>query len=58
VRRGGTWKISTFHAGVDPDDNVIMSYATGAAKRYIIVAGIAGAFAGLVLGWLIARQRA
>jgi hypothetical protein len=55
VRRDGVWKLSTLHAGVDPEHNPMLDMVTSAAQRWVIYALISGALGGLVLGFISAR---
>jgi len=57
VRRGGAWKISTLHAGVDPQDNAILAMTRSSARRWVISAGIAGLVIGILITWFLRRGR-
>lgn len=55
VKRDGRWKISTFHAGVDPQANPIIGAAINAGKRLVLWAAVIAGVFGLIIGAIAAR---
>jgi hypothetical protein len=57
VRRGMIWKLSTLHAGVDPQDNAILHMVESSARRAVIITGIIALLTGGLISWLLMRRR-
>lgn len=55
VKRDGTWKIAMFHAGVDPQNNPLITAVVAGGKRLVLWAGVIALVIGILIGFVGAR---
>ncbi|MDR2187834.1 MAG: hypothetical protein LBE62_07235 [Azonexus sp.] len=53
----GRWRILTLHIGTSFYENPLVADLQAAVPRYAWGGGVAGLFAGLILGWLLFRRK-
>lgn len=53
----GKWRIRAIHIGTNFLDNPILDDAKSTAKRYVLIASVAGLAFGLILGFMFGRRK-